>query len=129
MLIATANGPASKYEVSSISLCGLCASCAYCHDAAEPVAVSQTVMRDLQQLTQGFSSCDSSLLSLMDAHHCVTVVSKAKIAPLSSESFTLTVGGTTFNNSNLLPFLNNAFEVPTAQVCSIISSACIRHAA
>jgi hypothetical protein len=87
----------------------------------ESAAVSQTAMRDLQPLTQGFYCCFSPLLSLMRAHHCAAVVSKAKLAPLSSESFTLTVGGTSITNNNMLPFLNNAVEVPTAQVRSIIT--------
>jgi hypothetical protein len=98
------------------------------------------MQRCIRQVTYKFDSaccsvsvraqlCVLVVCHITDHHCCAAVVSKAKLAPLSSESFTLTVGGTSITNNNMLPFLNNAVEVPTAQVCSIISTTSITYIA
>ncbi|CAM9362745.1 unnamed protein product [Scytosiphon promiscuus] len=49
-----------------------------------------------------------------------TVVTKARLNPISSDSFTVSVESTSVTNNNILSFLDSAVEVPIEQVYSTI---------
>eukprot|EP00611_Tribonema_gayanum_P031365 TRINITY_DN9051_c0_g1_i1.p1 TRINITY_DN9051_c0_g1~~TRINITY_DN9051_c0_g1_i1.p1 ORF type:complete len:305 (-),score=85.86 TRINITY_DN9051_c0_g1_i1:192-1040(-) len=49
-----------------------------------------------------------------------TVVSRAKITPLDTDSFGVVATTTTLKNSNVLPFLNEAVDVPVEQAFTAI---------
>lgn len=49
-----------------------------------------------------------------------TVVTKARLSPISSDSFNVAVESTSVTNNNILSFLDNAVEVPVERVFSTI---------